>query len=37
MEAATRELAGAQSGDGRDGSNRSLEERLADAQQQQVP
>lgn len=36
VEAATRELAGAQSGDGRDGSNRSLEERLADAQQQQT-
>ena len=37
VEAAERELAGAQAGDGRDESNRSLQERLADAQNAQVP
>jgi structural maintenance of chromosome 2 len=31
VEAATRELAGAEAGDGRDESNRSMQERLADA------
>ena len=36
MEAAQRELAGAEAGDGRDESNRSLQERLADAQTAQV-
>ncbi|KAG2446681.1 hypothetical protein HYH02_008249 [Chlamydomonas schloesseri] len=36
VEAATRELAGAEAGDGRDESNRSLQERLADAQMQQT-
>ena len=36
VEAAERELAGAQAGDGRDESNRSLQERLADAQNAQV-
>ena len=35
-EAASRELAGAEAGDGRDESNRSLQERLADAQRAQV-
>lgn len=37
LEAAQRELAGAQAGDGRDESNRSLQERLVDAQNAQVP
>lgn len=36
VEAATRELEGAQSGDGRDSSGRSLKERLEDAKQAQV-
>ncbi|KAF6256242.1 structural maintenance of chromosomes protein 2 [Scenedesmus sp. NREL 46B-D3] len=36
VEAATRELAGAETGDGRDESNRSLQERLADAQNAQT-
>ena len=36
VEAAERELAGAQAGDGRDESNRSLQERLADAQNAQA-
>ncbi|KAG2489543.1 hypothetical protein HYH03_011994 [Edaphochlamys debaryana] len=36
VEAATRELAGAEAGDGRDESNRSLQERLADAQNAQT-
>ena len=36
VEAAVRELAGAEAGDGRDESNRSLQERLADAQRAQV-
>lgn len=36
VEAAARELAGAEAGDGRDESNRSLQERLADAQRAQV-
>lgn len=36
MEAANNELAGAEAGDGRDESNRSLQERLADAQNAQV-
>ncbi len=36
VEAAERELAGAQAGDGRDESNKSLQERLADAQNAQV-
>lgn len=36
VEAAQRELAGAEQGDGRDESNRSLQERLADAQTAQV-
>ena len=36
VEAAARELAGAEAGDGRDESNRSLQERLADAQRSQV-
>ena len=36
VEAAERELAGAQAGDGRDESNRSLQERLADAHNAQV-
>ncbi|GLC36640.1 hypothetical protein PLESTB_000125000 [Pleodorina starrii] len=36
VEAATCELAGAEAGDGRDESNRSLQERLADAQVQQT-
>ena len=36
VEAAERELAGAQAGDGRDESNRSLHERLADAQNAQA-
>lgn len=36
VEAAERELAGAQAGDGRDQSNRSLQERLADAQNAQA-
>ncbi|GLI60880.1 hypothetical protein VaNZ11_003100 [Volvox africanus] len=36
IEAATRELAGAEAGDGRDESNRSLQERLTDAQLQQT-
>ena len=36
VEAAVRELAGAEAGDGRDESNRSLQERLADAQTAQV-
>ena len=36
VEAAARELAGAEAGDGRDESNRSLQERLADAQRMQV-
>ncbi|KAL0051178.1 hypothetical protein WJX82_003135 [Trebouxia sp. C0006] len=36
VEAAERELAGAQAGDGRDESNRSLQERLADAQNAQT-
>ena len=37
VEAAQRELAGAEAGDGRDESNRSMQERLADAQNAQVP
>lgn len=37
VEAATRELAGVEAGDGRDESNRSMQERLADAQTAQVP
>ena len=36
MEAAQRELAGAEAGDGRDESNRSMQERLADAQNAQA-
>ena len=36
VEAAARELAGAEAGDGRDESNRSLQERLADTQRAQV-
>lgn len=36
MQAAQNELAGAEAGDGRDSSNRSLQERLADAQNSQV-
>ncbi|MEW5297617.1 MAG: hypothetical protein WDW36_000815 [Sanguina aurantia] len=36
VEAATRELAGVEAGDGRDESNRSLTERLADAQKEQT-
>ena len=36
MEAAQRELAGAEAGDGRDESNRSLSERLRDAENAQV-
>lgn len=36
VEAAESELAGARAGDGRDSSNRSLEERLADAVNAQV-
>ena len=36
VEAAQRELAGAEAGDGRDESNRSLQERLADAETGQV-
>ena len=36
MQAAQNELAGAEAGDGRDASNRSLQERLADAQNAQV-
>jgi structural maintenance of chromosome 2 len=36
VEAATRELAGAEAGDGRDESNRSMQERLADAQTAQA-
>jgi hypothetical protein len=36
VEAAQRELAGAEAGDGRDESNRSLQERLTDAQNAQV-
>lgn len=36
VEAADRELAGAQAGDGRDESNRSLQERLGDAQNAQA-
>eukprot|EP00884_Botryococcus_braunii_P016555 jgi/Botrbrau1/3583/Bobra.0078s0035.1 len=36
VEAATRELAGAEAGDGRDESNRSMQERLADAQTAQT-
>ncbi len=36
VEAANNELAGAEAGDGRDESNRSLQERLADAQNAQV-
>ncbi|DBA81803.1 hypothetical protein WJX77_004664 [Trebouxia sp. C0004] len=36
VEAAERELAGAQAGDGRDESNKSLQERLADAQNAQT-
>ncbi len=36
VEAAARELAGAEAGDGRDETNRSLAERLADAQQAQA-
>jgi structural maintenance of chromosome 2 len=37
VEAAQRELAGAETGDGRDKSNRSLQERLSDAENGQVP
>ena len=37
VEAAQRELAGAEAGDGRDESNRSLSERLRDAENAQVP
>lgn len=36
VEAAQRELAGAEAGDGRDQSNKSLQERLADAQNAQA-
>ena len=36
VEAAERELAGAQAGDGRDESNKSLQERLSDAKNAQV-
>lgn len=36
MEAATRELAGAEAGDGRDESNRSMAQRLADARREQT-
>ncbi len=36
VQAAENELAGAEAGDGRDASNRSLQERLADAQNAQV-
>ena len=36
VEAAQRELAGAEAGDGRDESNRSMQERLSDAQNAQV-
>lgn len=36
IEAAQRELAGAEAGDGRDKSNRSVQERLSDAQTAQV-
>lgn len=36
VEAAQRELAGAEAGDGRDESNRSLTERLRDAENSQV-
>lgn len=36
VEAAERELAGAQAGDGRDESNKSLQERLGDAKNAQV-
>lgn len=36
VEAAGNELAGAEAGDGRDASNRSLQERLAAAQNDQV-
>lgn len=36
VEAAQRELAGAETGDGRDKSNRSLQERLSDAENGQV-
>eukprot|EP00775_Hariotina_reticulata_P003904 gene3904-4158_t len=36
VQAATRELAGAETGDGRDGSNKSLSERLADARNSQT-
>ena len=36
VEAAERELAGAQAGDGRDESNRSLQERLGDAENAQA-
>ncbi len=36
VEAAGRELAGAEAGDGRDESNRSLQERLADARNAQA-
>lgn len=36
MEAATRELAGAEAGDGRDESNRSMAQRLADAKREQT-
>ena len=36
VEAAARELAGAEAGDGRDESNRSLQERLADTQRARV-
>lgn len=36
VEAAERELAGAQAGDGRDESNKTLQERLADAQNAQA-
>lgn len=36
VQAAQNELAGAEAGDGRDASNRSMQERLADAQNAQV-
>ena len=36
IEAAQRELAGAEAGDGRDESNRTLQERLADTENSQV-
>ena len=36
VESAQREVAGAEAGDGRDESNRTLQERLADAQNAQV-